>query len=261
MNQTVNQQYLNSNYKGIVKDINGLYIPFDCRWKKIGISVSGGADSALLSYLLCNIINNEKLNTEVHIISHVRMWKTRPWQRYDSIKVFNYLKNKFPNINFIRHENFIPPDLEYGSKGCNLLDEYGNLKSGDQIIVRSHAEWISYTNNLDSWFSAKTKNPNLTTITNAMPDRFVTDPSIDKLIFNHNNVFVCHPFLYTEKDWIIEQYVLHNILDLLESTRSCEGDFNNLDYTNYTLNQKVPVCGVCFWCQEKNWALEKNNVR
>ena len=59
---------------------------------------------------------------------------------------------------------------------------------------------------------------------------------------------------------IIAQYVSHNILDLLNITRSCEGDFADIDYTTYTPNQIVPECGECFWCQERNWAKEKNNV-
>lgn len=51
-----------------------------------------------------------------------------------------------------------------------------------------------------------------------------------------------------------------NIADLLNITRSCEGNFDSLDYKNYIPNQPVPECGECFWCQERNWAKEKNNV-
>jgi hypothetical protein len=230
---------------------------FNPEWKNIGISVSGGADSALLAYLLCSKIEN----TQVHILSHVRMWKTRPWQRYDSINVYTWLCEKFPHIKFKRHENFIPPDLEYGSKGAYIEDEYGQTRSGDQIIVRAHAEWIAVTEHLDAWYAGKTKNPSDVTITKGMPDRnpVVEDPN--ELVKIHNGVTVCHPFLYTEKDWIVAQYVKHDILDLLNITRSCEGDFLDLDYTNYVPGSIVPECGQCFWCQERRWAKEKNNVR
>lgn len=230
---------------------------FNSEWKNIGISVSGGADSALLAYLLCSQIKD----TRVHILSHVRMWKTRPWQRYDSINVFNWLKNRFPNIEFVRHENFIPPDLEYGDKGATIKDEYGQLRSGDQIIVRAHAEWVAITENLDAWYAAKTKNPRDSTITKGMPDRNVTNEDPNELVKDFQGVSVCHPFLYKEKDWIVEQYLKHNIMELFDITRSCEGDFSNLDYKNYIPGQPVPECGECFWCQERNWALVKNNVR
>ena len=230
---------------------------FNSEWKNIGISVSGGADSALLAYLLCSQIKD----TRVHILSHVRMWKTRPWQRYDSINVFNWLKNRFPNIEFVRHENFIPPDLEYGDKGATIKDEYGQLRSGDQIIVRAHAEWVAITENLDAWYAAKTKNPRDSTITKGMPDRNVTNEDPNELVKDFQGVSVCHPFLYKEKDWIVEQYLKHNIMELFDITRSCEGDFSNIDYKNYIPGQPVPECGECFWCQERNWALVKNNVR
>jgi hypothetical protein len=232
-------------------------IPFDSSWKNIGISLSGGADSALLAYLLCSKITT----THVHILSHVRMWKTRPWQRYDSIGVYNWLVNRFPHISFTRHENFIPPELEYGDKGANIVDEYGNVRSGDQIIVRAHAEWVAHTCHFDAWYSAKTKNPSNTTITKGMPDRNLTDVTPSNLSFIYNGLLVCHPFLHTEKDYIIKQYVENNILDLLNITRSCEGDFANLNYTNYTPGQFVPICNECFWCQERSWAKEKNNVK
>lgn len=189
------------------------------------------------------------------------MWKTRPWQRYDSLGIYNWLVNRFPNIKFTRHENFIPPELEYGDKGATISDEYGNFRSGDQIIVRAHAEWIAHTCNLNAWYSAKTKNPSNPSITKGMADRNITEFDETKLAFVHNGVLVCHPFLYTEKDYIIKQYIEHDILDLFNITRSCEGDFANIDYNNYTPGQFVPICNECFWCQERSWAKEKNNVK
>lgn len=231
-------------------------IYFNPKWKNIGISISGGADSALLAYLVCSQVKH----TRVHILSHVRMWKTRPWQRYDSINVYNWLVERFPDIEFVRHENFIPPDLEYGDKGAHIEDEYGQFRSGDQIIVRAHAEWIAHTHQLEAWYAGKTKNPSDPTITKGMPDRDIVVEDPNELVKEHNGVTVCHPFLYTEKDVVIAHYVKHNILDLLSITRSCEGDFADLNHKNYTPGQHVPECGECFWCQERNWAKEKNNV-
>lgn len=256
----VKRQYVENKFDNMVFVKDELMIPFSHTWSKIGVSVSGGADSALLSYLLCSQISLNNLNTEVHIISNVRMWKSRPWQRYDSINVYNWLQERFPTIKFKRHENFIPPELEYGAIGPIIEDGRGNLKSGDQIIVRSHAEWISLTNNLNAWYSALTKNPSMPTITKGMLDRNDSIPQINKLILKHENLYVCHPFLYTEKNWIVKQYVSENIMDLFETTRSCEGDFDNIDYKNYVPGQVVPVCNECFWCQERHWAMKENNV-
>ena len=67
--------------------------------------------------------------------------------------------DNFPTIKFTRHENFIAPDLEWGSKGPNIMDEYGKMKSGNQIELRAHAEYVAHTEKLDAWFCAVTKNP------------------------------------------------------------------------------------------------------
>lgn len=233
-------------------------IYIDTSWKKIGLSVSGGADSALLSWMICNIISKENLDIEVHVISHIRMWKTRPWQKYDSLKVFSFLKEAFPTLNFIRHENFIAPDIEYGNIGPAIKDEYGNMKSGDQITVRSHAEYICATQNLNAWFAALTMNPDNDSITNGMPDRVHQHQDVNKLIIEQQGTYICHPFLYTTKDWIVKKYKEFGIINLFNITRSCEGEFSELDYTNYKPGQAVPECGKCFWCQEREWAIEQN---
>lgn len=230
-------------------------IPIDDSWKKIGISVSGGADSALLAFLVCL-----HTDAEIHIISQVRGWKLRPWQRQNSLDVFNWLVKRFPKKVFVRHEGFIPPELEWGRVGPNIIDEYGKLKSGNQIILRAHNEYIAHRENLDAWFAAVNKNPDVK-IDGALEDR--NEGHIPP-IMEHMGVAVCHPFVYTMKDWIIKKYYDLDIVDLLEITRSCEGDridypevFGNLDYTNYIPGQSVPTCGKCFWCKEREWAIEQ----
>lgn len=235
-------------------DVDGLSIPFDPRWNNIAIGLSGGADSALLTYLLCSMITRD---TTVHIISHTRMWKTRPWQSWDSINVFNWLTKKFPHINFKRHTNFIAPEIEYGNIGPSLKDEYGKSVSGDNIESRAFAEYICHWNNVDAFYNAVTRNPKGLDL-GGMKERDI-DLSNDNqhlLISRHMGGWACHPFRFTEKSWIIQQYRRLNITDLFEITRSCEGEFAHINYTNYTPGQYVPVCGKCFWCKEREWAIE-----
>ena len=234
-------------------DIN-LYL--DKNWKKIGISISGGADSALLSYLICS-----NTNAEIHFTNQVRCWKSRPWQEYVADQVINWFQSRFKN-KFYVHRNLIPPELEWGDKGPNLVDEYGKLKSGNQIILRSHNEYIIHKYKLDAAYGAINKNPDVD-FDGALEDR---NKGHIPPYFEHNRVAICHPFVHTRKDWIIKQYYRHNIIDLLELTRSCEGDryvypniFKNLDYTTYINGQFVPTCGECFWCKERAWAINEAN--
>ena len=73
----------------------------DPNWKKIGISISGGADSALLAYLICS-----NTNAEIHFTNQIRLWKTRPWQEHVANRVIDWFKQHFDN-EFYVHQNLI----------------------------------------------------------------------------------------------------------------------------------------------------------
>ena len=222
-------------------------IYLDQKWNRIGISLSGGADSALLAYLICK---NVSTTTDIHITNQIRMWKTRPWQGYVADGVIEWLKQEFSNKFYI-HKNLIPPELEEPTDYF-IKDEYGKMKSGNRIILRSHNEYIAHQYNLDALYGGVNMNPDID-IPGQLDER-----NEGTLVphFVHNGVDICHPFVYTKKDWIIRQFYENNIVDLLNLTRSCEGEFKGLDYTTYTPGQDVPICGECFWCKERQWGID-----
>ena len=55
---------------------------------------------------------------------------------------------------------------------------------------------------------------------------------------------------------------MHEILDLYNLTRSCEGDINHHDnvreavpnFKMYKAGMTVPECKQCWWCEEREWA-------
>ena len=256
--ETVKHLYSQTPYKDFIVDVDGLSIPFNPKWKNIAISVSGGADSALLSYLLSNIIDQNKYDTAVHVISHVRCWKTRPWQKHNSVDVYTWLGKRFPKIRYVRHENFLPPDFEWANKGPNIIDEYGDLNSGDIIEIRAFAEYVGFKENLDAYFNAVTHNPPIK-LAGEMDRRNIepTDENLRKMITTHMGRVSCHPFRFIDKSWVYKQYKRLGILDLYNLTRSCEGEFEDITYKNYIPGQYVPTCGQCFWCLERAWAEEQ----
>lgn len=214
-------------------------------WKRIGISLSGGADSALLAYLIL-----KETNADIYFTTQIRMWKTRPWQRYVAQDVVAWFKDHFSNR--IEHiEGFIPPEMEEPNTTF-ITDEYGKSKPGNRIILRAHNEWIIHTYGLDAWYAAVTKNPE--DVPGGLPER---NEGVLPLHMMHMGVDICHPFVYTTKDWIVKQYYKHDIQDLFDITRSCEGEFEGLNYTTYVPRDDVPVCGECFWCKEREWAVEQ----
>jgi len=222
-------------------------IHINSSWKRIGISLSGGADSALLAYLIC--CNSD---AEIHIVTQVRCWKKRPWQRQVSLDVYHWLVDNFPKNKFVRHEGFIPPEMEEPNTTF-ITDEYGKSKPGNRIILRAHNEFIIHNYKLDAWYAAVTKNPDVF-FDGALPER---DEVVLPIHMKHMGIDVLHPFVHISKDLIVKQYIDHNIQELFQITRSCEGEFNNLDYKNYVPGQTVPTCGQCFWCKEREWAIEK----
>jgi hypothetical protein len=259
MLKIIDQLYQNSEFCSILNNINELTYPFDNNWDKIAISISGGSDSALLTYILCNHIIETKLSTEVHLIHNIRCWKNRPWQKHVADNVINYLTNKFSSIKFITHYNFVPPDFEHGNKGKTIVDEYGKLVSGDTIELRAFAEYTCFNYNIPAYFNAVTKNPDIElsgemTARNIVPD----SETFRLMIMKHLDVIACHPFRFIDKSWIMSTYKLLELNELLALTRSCEGDFVNITYKNYTPGQYVPLCHNCFWCKERAWGIEKS---
>jgi hypothetical protein len=69
---------------------------------------------------------------------------------------------------------------------------------------------------------------------------------------------VSHPFRFVDKSWVLAQYRQLDIMDLFDLTRSCEGEFENINYETYIPGQYVPICGECFWCKERKWAIDES---
>jgi len=228
----------------MVTGMVNLYL--DPNWKRIGISLSGGADSALLAYLIC-----KETDATIYFTHQVRMWRTRPWQKHVCRNVVQWFQNHFNNT-FHLYENLIPPEMEEPNTTF-ITDEYGKLKSGNRIILRSYNEYIAHTQKLDALYGAVNKNPDIQ-FDGALEERNqgVLDP-----YFVHDNISIVHPFVHTRKDWIIQQYYDLGITDLLDLTRSCEGEFKDINYKTYTPGQIIPTCNNCFWCKEREWAIEQ----
>jgi hypothetical protein len=235
-------------------------IPFENTWRSVAISISGGADSALLAYMICDLARKNELQPfTLHVINNIRCWKTKPWQQQDAERVYRWLQGEFSKIKFKLHRNFVPPELEWADKGRTIVDEYGKLVSGDTLELRAFAEYVCHKENVDAYFNGVTRNPrgvDFQGMTTRDIEPTEENRHLEKMV--HMGKLACHPFRFVDKSWIIKQYYELGIEDLLNTTRSCEGTVPNLDYTNYKPGQYVPICGECFWCKERAWAIEQS---
>jgi hypothetical protein len=226
-------------------NIDGVEIPLNKDWQRIGISLSGGADSALLAYFIM-----ENTSADIYFTTQIRMWKTRPWQEYVAQDVVHWFRRRYQNR--IEHlTNFVPPEMEEPNT-TYITDEYGKLKPGNRIILRAYNEYVVHKYKLNAWYAGVNLNPQ-EPLEGAPVDR---NTAIISPVLIHMGIPVHHPFVNVQKDWIVRRYIENNINDLFNITRSCEGEFKNLNYTNYTPYQTVPTCGTCFWCLEREWGIK-----
>ena len=245
--------------------VDGLPIYLNYSHSNISVDLSGGADSALLAYLLINELNKRKQKCTVHLITHRRLWKTRPWQKMIAKNVFDYLcaTNTFLKqqplmsslITLVRHTNFIPPILEsVDVKGIDesIIEKYGH-RTAENLCVDDFREVVMFDYDIDMMYNATTLNPPIQ-IEGREPSRDRT--KIAKLDLLDRNEKESNPFFYINKAWVIKQYKDNNILDLLYTTRSCEGDMKSSKWNG----ERPDDCGECFWCLERHWAMDENNV-
>lgn len=258
MNSLIEQtrEKYKTKYSDILFDINGIPFPLNKSHTNIGVAVSGGADSAILLYIICFLIESHNLKSNVHIINNIRNWKSKPWQSYNAKMVIEYIQNKFRNISFHIHKNFVPPEFEWADKGATILDEYGKYQSGDIIELRAFSEYIAHNYKLNSWYVGVTKNPKDISHEGGMKNRTFDDIDLDGIILQRNETLVCKPFAFLEKDTIISLYNYFDVRALLELTRSCEGEIEGISYKNYNEGDDIPLCGKCYWCRERQWGLE-----
>lgn len=261
--ENISLEFPNSN-NVVLHRVNSLDIPLNPEWKNIGINLSGGADSACLLMLLCELIVKNNYDCKIHVLTYIRGWSNKPWQEPISVQVYEKIKSIYPNIIVDRHTCFIAPELEYSSAGKLI----GN-RSGDQIIGASYNGYMEHKLKLNSIYNATSARPKDDQFDNGVMDkdnyilseRYAPNPNLAGLINIKKNGFVhCTPFRFIDKSWIIAQYFLFNKLDILKVTRSCESDVHTHTHWpklhNYTPDTVVPECGVCFWCLERNWALK-----
>lgn len=249
---------------------DGLDIPFNPSWKKIGMNLSGGADSSCLLTLLSKIITDNNFNVEVHVISHIRCWNERPWQGPIALDVFKKFVKDYPSIKFYRHTNYIPPELEWGVIGPITTDETGRPRSGDQICVGSFNKYIAYREKFDAIFNATSANPTEVSWEGGMKNRekSASEGVLSDLVLLKKNQALCHPFRFVDKSWIVAEYHRLDKLDLYNLTRSCEGDINHKTIKSVVTDlesydpaihtvETLPTCGDCWWCKERSWAESK----
>jgi len=258
----------------VLHQVDEALYPYDTTWKRVGVNVSGGADSAVGTSILCELIEKHGNNTEVVFLTNVRVWNNRPWAAPISIEVYEKIKSMFPNVKMQRVQNYIPPEIEDGVIG--IIEQINT--SGDRICTQSFNRFASYTYNLDAVYTFITNNP----VVDSVPHhkgpadrRWDEEKVIEEGVcpqFNpadsDRDPIIVAPWKLISKEFIMGQYYRRGWEELLETTRSCEGDkvlFPD-DFESYLTYQHGvspliechqltdDINKQCYWCAERQWA-------
>lgn len=205
-------------------EINSVSIPvFN---GKVGLSMSGGADSSLLLYIL---LSNKK----------------------ETLEVFTLASDHKGRISAKITTNVIDKCIELtGNNNVNHHIVYVD-KQNDEKLFRLPRKMIS-ENKINVIYTAVTANPPkdiadnfLTSVANSEHNK--RDPLIYRPISDGN---WCTPFVNTNKIKIAEMYESLGLLEtLFPLTRSCELITSNSNFLGH--------CGNCWWCRERFWGFKR----
>ena len=222
------------------------------------IRLSGGADSAILLYMICDTY--EKAETQLNLWPITVIHGVRNWQSYHAQHVLDYMMEKFPDVNWKTHEviKCMDPGGKPNNKNANNY-----VDDQESLIVKVVAEYAGSAavfNGVTAnppeeigekyWGSSKVFGEKVWDVREKHRDwKFIADrkpiedDSARKLV--HVNPFIQH-----HKGHVAKLYYDYGLIDdLLPLTRSCEGwDYMTANYSK--------TCGECWWCMEREWAFE-----
>jgi hypothetical protein len=228
-----------------------LFIPDS--FKRLGVSVSGGTDSALTLYLVCSLITEcKKTDVEIAVVHCVDIVRTAKSKKGFDL-IIDKFENEFPNIKFIRrYTQFV--ETETSKKG--------------EAIRKESAKAISELG-IQGWFIGLTKNPptkvceTIGIIPPEIDKRYgdvITDSSILRMYNKERSRttdktecdFISSKFLATVDRSFVAEYFnkIKFLKDLFPLTASCVGGlFETKGWTQ--------PCKNCWWCKEKFWAFHQ----
>jgi len=204
--------------------------------KGVGIAISGGMDSATLFYMLCKQIRDKNLN--IPIYCYVVAYDYDRGCLYNGGLVIKHMRKEFPDIE-INAQMFTTAEAIGSIKSHFVSAMYHQTLRKNNWTGTEFRLWYGLTSNPDSSF--KFKQPSEWFVT---PDAARTPGKVNLTHKPRYGIGVCHPFVLIDKRLIVA--AVHE-LDLWYC-------FDVI--TNSCTNIKQYDCGTCWWCQERQWAVE-----
>lgn len=199
-------------------------IDIPLKFKKIGLKLSGGADSALLCYLLFKYISEERPDCIIFPVTANQ--ELNPYNFELSEKIVDFCKKEFPTVNVGIHYK------------CSQYEDECHVILMQKIFLRT----LKQNKLLDCHFIGLTTNPPKGFNDNTLSDN-TREMDKEEIVGNSNPSF--RPLVNIDKKGICELYKNFNLLgSLFLITRSCDST-NAKSYLTH--------CNDCFPCNERRW--------
>ncbi len=212
--------------------------------KNVAVTLSGGVDSALVMFMLCEYITKNKL--DIKIMPFTGIDNLRPANIWYAKEISAYFEEKYSNLNFFPHYEF-------------RYDHQPNNTEMKRNAHRMH-EWNLYKEqNIQIFLCGKSANPpndeakkyGLYKNREAERDIDLGDQSkiFTRISYKGEyNRWIYRPLAFMHKRFIAECFKDNDLIkDLFPLTASCIG---YADTTNFF----TEPCKECWWCKEKYWA-------
>jgi len=214
----------------IVNCINNKTIEFNLprHFKNVGLKISGGADSALIAYMLAKYIVEER--PDLTIIPITVTHADKNYQVEFSNKIIKFIEAQF---------------------GIKFGEQFTSMAESEETYTQTQVELVNKVfseNAIDCLYMGLTHNPPMEVmmtfapmvVAYGFPDRNHTSPKSQKISTSRYA-----PLINMDKQEIAELYKQFNLMDtLFPLTRSCE-DVT----TDFSKHCKIK----CFHCHERFW--------
>jgi hypothetical protein len=215
----------------------------DEKYNKILVNCSGGADSAILLYMVVDyLMKNNRTDATVSVSTCANDFKHR-WNARKAADVINWTIANTGFANFDMHYTYYrdKQDTAYFHEV-----EYRLFREGRTNLIIS-----GITNNPVVEASVLDINGTaVDLVATGLPNRNVGEDAKALNIREDLEWAWYTPFHKVDKRFVASMYNQYNVMPLFDLTRSCEvipiGDYN-------PEFEKTP-CGECWWCLERKWA-------
>lgn len=194
--------------------------------KNVGIRISGGADSAMLAYMMA--VYKRDYRPDIKLFPMTVVHPKKPYQAIFSQSVLDKIYD-LTGIQFEKLDAFYPEYTEH----FDFVKEQSTARE----------TWL-VQKKIDHYFIGETMNPPIEVEKEFIFTGGGRDQSRDGPILDRPNMLKVRVFRNIDKKGVAELYAKFDVLDsLFPITRSCEK--HTTDFKSH--------CDVCWFCKERFW--------